>query len=206
MRDLDDFLPLILPYAPNAPEPIVFRCLRDAAIRFCDRTELWRSSDTITTDGLNPEPISMPPDAILAKIVTCAIDGIALDPVSIVDLSRDRPDWRTEDVGTGGASWYVSPDFGTVQAVPRASGTITVDFIAKPTVDALTLPDFLFDHYGQVLADGAAGAVLLMPGSFSNPQLGAGLSARFENKIDGLFNAGRRGQHRAPTHTRGRYF
>jgi hypothetical protein len=207
MRDLEDFLPLIQPHAVSAPEPVIFRCLRDAAIRFCERTRLWRCFDTITTTGTDPEPISMPPDAVLFEIAACSIDGRPLDPISLMDLAGRHPNWRTADVGSGGARYYVSPEFGTVQAVPRTAGTITVEFIGKPTADAQTLPDFLFDLYGPTIADGASGAVLLMPSTaFANPTLGAGLTARFEQKLDSLSGSGRRGQQRGPTRTRARFF
>lgn len=206
MRDLDDFLTLVLPFATGAPEPLVYRCLRDAATDFCQRTKLWRCTDTIITAGTDPEPLSVPPDAILYQIESCAIDGHPLDPITLPELAKKRPDWRTRDVGSEGARWYVAPERGTVQAVPLTAGKLLVEFVCKPTATALTLPDFLLDEYGQTIADGAAGALLIMPNqTFANPQLGAGLTQRFQAKLDTLSNAGVRGQQAGRTRTRGRY-
>lgn len=208
MRDLDDFLTLVLPFAGAAPEPIIMRCLRDAATEFCTRTKLWRGTDTIITGGAEPEPISVPTDAVLYEIASCAIDGRPLDPITLPELAKKQPDWRTREINCeGGGKWYVAPERGTVQVVPRTVGTLLVEFVAKPSAKALTLPDFLLEEYGQTIADGAAGALLIMPNqAFANPQLGAGLTARFQGELDSLSNAGVRGQQGGRTHTRGRYF
>lgn len=206
-RDIDEFLTLVLPFAGNAPEPLIIRAIRDSATEFCQRTRLWRDTDTITTSGADPEPISVPPDSILYEIASCAMDCRPLDPITLPELAKNIPDWRTADIGCGGARWYVAPERGTIQAVPLNSGTLLVEFIVKPTATAQTLPDFLLDEYGQTIADGAAGALLLMPNmAFANPQLGAGLVARFQGAIDSLSNAGTRGQQGGRTRTRGRYF
>jgi hypothetical protein len=206
MRDIDDFLTLVLPYAGAAPEPLIVRSLRDAATQFCERTRTWKGDDTIATNGAEPEPISVPSDAVLFEISSCAIDGDPLDPVTLKWLATERPDWRTREINSEGARWYVAPQRGTIQAVPRTAGTLFVEFVCKPSATALTLPDYLLDEYGQTIADGAAGALLIMPNTtFGNPQLGAALTARFVSKLDSLSNAGSRGQQGGRTRTRGRY-
>jgi hypothetical protein len=206
MRDLDDFLPLVQPFVAAAPEPTIFRHLRDAATRFCERTRLWRDCDTITTTGVDAEPISVPLDATLYEIARCFLDGRRLDPTSLDDLADERPTWRTDEVGCGGARWFVCPQPGTVQAAPRSSGTLRVETILKPSRDARTLPDFLFDLYGREIAAGAAARTLLMPDTaYANPSLGAALETDFTVALDRLTGAGLRGQQRAPVRTRARF-
>jgi hypothetical protein len=205
-HDFDDFLPFISPYAVSAPEPLVYRCLRDAAVQFCTRTKLWRDTDTIVTNGTYSEQISVPPDSILIEVVNCALGSRPLKPISLDDLARHHPTWRTDPI-CGSAEGFVCPEFGSVQAVPRASGTITVEIVVAPSADCTALPDFLYDYYVSDIADGASGAVLLMPDQeFANPTLGAGLLQRFESRISELAFSGRRGQQRAPARTRGRFF
>lgn len=207
MRDIDDFLPLVLPYAGSAPEPLMVRCLRTAATKFCERTKLWKCTDTIITTGNDAEPISLEPDSVLYQISSCAIDDRPLDPITLNELAKKSPNWRTAEIGCAAASWYVAPERGSIQAVPRSSGTLFVEFIAKPAATALTLPDFLLDEYGDDLANGAAGELLIMPNmAFANPQLGAGLISLFESRLNSLSNEGIRGQQGGRTRTRGRYF
>jgi hypothetical protein len=206
-HDFDDFLPFISPYAVGAPEPLVFNCLRDAAVKFCTRTRLWRDTDTIITNGAYPEPINVPQDSVLMEIVNCGMECRPIKPISLDDLARIRPTWRTDPLGCGSPEWFVCPEFGSVQGVPRSAGTLTIEFVAVPSADCTTLPDFLYDYYVRDIADGASGAVLLMPDQeFANPTLGAGLLQRFESRLDELSTAGRRGQQRASARSRGRFF
>jgi hypothetical protein len=206
MRDIDDFLTLVLPFAGAAPEPLVVRAIRDAAMLFCERTRTWQGEDTIATTGEEAEPISVPADAVLFEISSCAMDGKPLDPVTLKWLASERPDWRTREMNGERARWYVAPQRGTIQAVPRVAGTLLVEYVCKPSATALTLPDFLLDEYGPTIADGAAGMLLIMPNTtFGNPQLGAALYAKFVAKLDTLSNAGSRGQQGGRTRTRGRY-
>jgi hypothetical protein len=205
--DIDDFFPLVQPNALSAPEPLLTRCIRSAAIKFCQRTRLWRDHDTILTDGTEPEAINVPPDARFMEIITCALDGRPLTATTDAKLGRERPNWRTDDVGSGGARWFICPDFGTVWAIPKSSGRITLEMAIKPKITALTLPDFLLEDYGDTIADGATAAVLLTPNeAFGNPTLGAALSQRFEATLSTLFNKGLGGQQRGATRTRGSYF
>ena len=207
MRDIDDFLPLVMPCAPNAPEPTVIRHLRDAAARFCERTRLWRCTDTIVTDGKDAEAISAPQDGIVFEVRACSLDGRPLDPISLDKLALDRPNWRKEDVGSGGGKWFASPRPGTVQAIPRSSGTLFVEVALKPTMTALTLPSFMLDLYGQDIADGAAAGVLMTPeADFAKPDYGAVLKAQFEATLARLADQGSRGQQRAPRRQRAKFF
>lgn len=207
MHDLDDFLPLVMPYAASAPEPLVKRYLLKAATQFCERTRTWRCNEQITTDGQYPEQIPIPPDGVLYEIAGCIMWDVPLCPISIADLNRERPCWRTDTVATGCARWYISPEWGSIQAIPFTSGTLSVDVIYKPSYGATTLPDFLYDLYAETIADGAAGNVLVTPGqAFANPTLGAALLQRFDGRLGSLANSGHRGQQRALTRTRPSYF
>lgn len=207
MIEFDDFFPFIETNAVSAPEPLVERCIRRAAIRFCERTRLWRVMDSIVTNGLDPEPIAVPNDAVLFEISECSIDGKPLDPISISELALERPKWRTEDVGSGGARWYVSTEIGTVQVVPRSAGTVNVECVVKPAQRADTLPDFLFDLYAEDIAAGASAYVLATPNAaFSNPQVAGALNMNFEMRLNALFDAGRRGQQKARARARASYF
>lgn len=208
MKDIEDFISLVTPYAPSAPEPVVLRALRDAAVRFCERTRMWRVRDQFTTSGAFPEPISMHEDAVLYEIESCSLDGRNLDPIALDHLDVERPGWRDDDIGASGlARWFVSPELGTVQAVPRSSGVLAVQVICKPKAGAATLPDFLFDLHREEFAHGAAARVLMTPSeTFANPQLAAVLESKFEGRMTIIRNATARGQQKAPRRTKPQYF
>lgn len=207
MIDFDDFLHLIEPNAINAPEPLIFQSLRLAAIMFCERTRLWRGSDVIDTDGTNPEAVSVPTDSVLFEIAACAHGRRPLDPITIAELAHKRPTWRTEPVGASGfARWYVSPEWGTIQAVPLCAGCLTVEIVLKPSAHAESLPDFLLEQYGSDIADGASAMILAKPNaSFGNPQLAAALGARFGQRLGTLSNMGSAGQQKGRARARARF-
>lgn len=49
---LDEFLPLVSPYAPNALRPAMMQALRLAAIAYCEKTKCWRETVEIElTEG-----------------------------------------------------------------------------------------------------------------------------------------------------------
>ena len=217
-KTLDDFLPKILPNipAPGAPDPLVETCLNEAIIKFCEKTFLWRTTFQKDTDGTAAETVVVPDGSVLHEILRCSIgskdsSGVIcnlapLKPISLNDLADETPDWRTRAVGCESASWYVCPDIGTLQAVPRASGTLFAEIVLKPSAGATSYPDWLYDQYANTISEGAAAYVLTKPFEFANPQLASALFTNFSMELDRLFAQGRRGQQRAPTHTRARYF
>lgn len=234
MTDLDDFMPEAMVYAPNAPEPLVQRCLREAATRFCERTRLWRSTATIVTNGQQAEIIPPPADGQVYEVLSCSIFDSWIDdedddgddggdndndetietctesrplwPKSLDWLSKHRPDWRVETVSAGVARWYVCPDFGLIQPVPRTMGNLFVEFAVKPTAAATTLPDFMFNMYAEVIGIGAAAKILSVPDkSFANPDLAVALASMFDRRLGGLAASGFAGQQQAPARSRGRF-
>lgn len=205
MRPIEDALPLVAPYAPDAPEPLALRCILHAAIEFCQRSRSWRVSDSFTATG-EPDAVTVPIGAILMEIAACALDGRPLDPKSINDLADDIPDWRTETPQANAGRWYVSPEFGTVQIVPRSTGSVTAELIVKPRFDAKVLPDFLFDHYADVIEAGAVGNLLVMPDvAWANPSLASVKSRSFQGKLDSLSTVGHAGQQKAPVRTKAQF-
>lgn len=206
MIDLDVFLHMIEINALAAPEPLILQSIRQAALRFCERTRLWRDSDIIRTDGADPEPISVPNDSVLFEVFACSQGHKALHPITFAKLAEERPHWRIEPVGnTGGSRWYICPEFGTIQAIPRCAGILVVETIVKPSATAESLPDFLFENYGQDIANGASAMVLAKPNvAFGNMQLAGALNGAFETRLASLSNAGSTGQQKGRAHTRAR--
>ncbi len=221
MIEIEEFIPRVQVEAPAAPEPLIERAIRQAAIRFCERTRLWRDHDTIGTDGEDAETIAVPSESVLYEVAACAIappflhdastppplhNAIPLTPISMDDLSARWPNWRIMPIGGFGARHYVCPHFGSIQAIPRSSGTLIVEFILKPISEAQLLPDFLHRFYADDIAAGAAGIVLATPGKeFANPGLAMAMTKKFESRLGALSNMGERGQQRAISRTKARF-
>lgn len=205
MRDIDELLPKVMPYAPNVPEPVALRHIRDAARKLCDRTRLWKTTERQTITADDDEVASGLIDADVMEIVRARLDGVDLTPISPQDLDADWPDW--EEAEAGGPSRYITQVRpGRFAIVPRNAGTLSVRLILKPSDDAVMLPDFLVTEYGTAIGWGALADLLKMPGDFNNPALAVDFEQKFTNRLDTLATRAAKGQQRAPLRTTPRYF
>lgn len=204
-KDIDLLLRQVMPYAPACPEPLAIRHLRDAAIRLCERTKLWRDTDSFTVTTPESEGVCTIQDARLLEIRAARLDDQPLTPVTQDWLDDEFPDW--EDVVEVADPKYVTQSApNTVTLFPKATGTLSLRLILVPSEDATTLPDFLVDQYALEIGWGAAGEILTTPNAeFANPQLGLDFRARFEDRLNTLAWRATRGQHVAPLRTRGKY-
>jgi len=204
MKPLDPILKIVLPRANHCPEPIAIDAIRTAAITFCERTKLWRSSDKFkVSNGCNV--VAVPYGAVLHQIESARFDGNPLEPVSLSWLEENYPHWR--EVEGIGAKYITQVEPGTVRVVPSASGELALTTILKPSNDAEELEDFLIDLYARTLADGALAEILAIPGQmFSNPDLAVYYGNRFERELSWLSSQYVRGQQRAPIRITPQFF
>lgn len=201
MVDLDVFYPSIMPSAPGCPQPSADQALITAAQMFCERTRLWRGDDRFELAGEDCDVLCAPDCAIVYEIEHAEVEGRRLEPIAWADLNRDYPHWRDHD---GMARWITQAAPNTIKVLPyRATGTLRLSTILRPTDDADQLPDFLANQYRRFLADGALGEILMLPGqSFTNPEMAQFYMARFQNRLDSLSSRSSGGQQRAPLRTR----
>lgn len=206
MKDLDLLIPRVQVACASAPEPVIIRALRDAAIEFCRRTRIWRESDefdlsTEGCEGLAPYAGTQIYEISAAKFFSDDEDegGVPLVPVTMDWLDRERPRWRSEEAPP---TWITQTAPNMVRIAPKAEGRLRLELILLPAEDAIELPDVLVDTYARTIADGALGTILLLPGDFANPQLGAYHAGLFDQAIGRYGASVPRGQQRAPRRTR----
>lgn len=206
MMDIDDFLPVVIRFAPTCPEPILVQALRSAAIDICRAGRAWSDTITQALDGTAATTaINAPPHAAVISIASARFDGTLLKHVTLRWLDERFPSWRA---GSAGPSRFLSQDvLDAVTLYPIAAGRLDLNVSLKPSIDAAAVPAFLSTHHRDAMAWGAAATVMLMPGqSYSNPQLGPYYEARFASHLDGLRTRQPMGQTQATRRTTGRYF
>lgn len=205
MIELDVFLPKIMPRAQGAPRPAVYDAIRVAAQEFCMRTRLWRETDTLQTSQNDIDIIAVPHGAVLFEIESARFDGYPLDPVSISWLDQEVARWR--EMTAERPKWITQTEPDTVRLVPMGTGTVDLSLYLKPADDAEFLPDWMGNHYKQVIADGALAEVLTLPGQpFTNPDLAMFYSARFDKRVSSLSAANVKGQQNAKLRTTPNFF
>lgn len=207
MRDLDELLPQVMPLAPSCPEPVALRYLREAARQYCAAMSVWRDTDSFTVSAPEFEQLCTIPDAEIVKIETAHLGDAKLEPVALADLDARHPNWYIDE--SEGPARYITqigPD--SVSLYPRATGTLKLRLVLKPSLQATMVPDVLVTRFAEIIGRGAAGNILLVPNTeYTNPSLGAAHLAYFNSKINtGARFRAQAGQQRAPQRTKPRFF
>jgi hypothetical protein len=213
MIDIDDFLPEVMTHAPNAPEPLVMRYIREVAQDLCRRTRFWREWDDIAVFGdADGEGVCAIPDAQIYKIEDAALvtdeSRFKLVPVTPAWLDSNIPGWKYDYDGTEATpSYVVQTRPNTIMVVPKATGTLKVRLVLLPSRDAITLPDFLLEQYAPDIGKGAAARILALPvPEFANPALAAVLWGEFQGRLDTLAHEAQKTQLSARPRTKASWF
>ena len=203
MLDIDDFLPEVMRYAPNASDFAAQRFLIQAARDLCERCKVWRENDNISITAPEMQGVCTIADAAIVSIQSAMLNERALEPVRVEWLDAEIPNWATDTTET--TALYVTqirPD--TIAVVPRETGTLSVRFALKPSRNATSLPALLLENYAEEIGRGAAARILIDPNS-DNPQLGLAHQQWFSQQLDTIAVRVAKGQQKAPLRTRGRY-
>lgn len=206
MRDIDELLPQVLPFAPNCPEPVALRFIREAARKMCHDIRLWREYDTTVVSGPECTALLTIPDAEIVEIQAATINGHRLDPVTIAWLDSEHPGWdRPAEITAARYITQLNPK--TVAVSPREEGELTARYVLQPSMDCLEVPDTLVDLHAITLGKGAAARILMMPAvDFANPQLGSVLLGEFDGLVASLKTEHTKGQQGARLRTKGDWF
>lgn len=206
MKDLDEFLPNIRPFAPGVPDLVAYEYIRQAAIEFCEKTRLWRYDDVFTLSAENPEAVIAPSGAVIHEIERIDFNDQQLTKATPAQLDEWLPLWRAGTLD-GNPQYFTQTEPNTVALVPLGDGELKVWVWLKPAQDAEEVPDFMVDQYRQIIADGALTRILMIPGqSFTNAEMAMAFSAAFQEKLGKLFTKGITGQQRARPRAKGSFF
>lgn len=209
-RPLRDILPLVIPFTPGCPDFTAVVALRMAAITFCERSRIWREILTVTLDE-EGEVVATPDHAALHEIEQAfwGPDQIPLDPVRFAATTAvDRDD----SVTNGTPLNITQASANTITVFPFSPGDVTIYAILKPLagpeygVTGSTtkqdvqnvIPEFIFEQYSQMIANGALARLLMMPKTeWYNPRDAAKYQVEFEMNTAASHNKNISGQHKA---------
>jgi hypothetical protein len=204
---IDDMLPELLVFAPNAPDILCFRFIREAARKLCFDAKVWRQWTTVVIKPTNATAVvhalMSSPDSDYVEIEKARLNGKYLEPVTTDWLDAHNAGW---DIGTelGSARYITQLQPNSIAIYPREPGTCVMRMVMQPSRNCLTLEKNLIDIYGTIIGRAAAAQLLMMPGvDFSNPSLGAALHTEFLGKIATLKTMAVKGQQGARLRTTG---
>ncbi|MFB0692952.1 hypothetical protein ACA106_20720 [Agrobacterium pusense] len=208
MRDIDDMLPFLLPYVPNCADLTAYRCIREAARDVCEKADIWRERDTIEITDIDGECLSTFGDAEIKKIQAAKLNGVPLTPHSAGWLDENHAGWDGDNENEAPARFITQITPGKIMVAPRATGTLSVRLVLKPSLRAMTLPDFMLEKYATEIGKGAAGLALMLPNDDAgpNPAMATALLTEFNQFLDRLPMIAAKGQQGARPRTKASFY
>lgn len=179
----DTFYPYVQPHVPGCPEITIKLHLQEAAVDFCERSAVWRFDieQDFTAKTLSDYEIFVPDNSLLENILVLYLGGVPLKKVV------DSHHFRSSQSGLGRPRAYSLYQDASIRFYPTPDDKYTFDGVgvAKPTLDATGVEDFIYNTHGRAIACGALGKLLNIPGKeWTNPDLASYYTMKFAKAAD----------------------
>lgn len=211
---LSSFYPLIAPEVPGCPLILMREQILNAAIDFCERSQVWIAvqAPISVTANLADYTFTAPAGAVVHSIRSATFDGQPIDPLTREWCDVYLPGWRpgVSPVVTGIPVGITQMDPTGYRLVytPVANGTLIIEVSYKPDRNpaVTTLPDILFDEYKETVCCGALARLLIMADvPWRNPETAAVHAARFKEGYEGANLRQTKGFGRASLRVQGQF-
>ena len=189
-KTLAQFLPYILPEVIGCSDLLAKQKVISACIEFCEKSHYWRYTHPAINlvKDQKTYSLTMPADAQLVTIIDPVYyNGEKIEQHTKEYLDRYNQDWQ-DSFGMNATS-YTIPSKGVIRPIPYPDAALTggieeINLALKPTPAATSVEDFLLDDFFEVIAFGAKGRLMSMPGvEWSDINLGVYYLDLFEEAI-----------------------
>lgn len=177
MRPLRDFYPKIQPYITGCPEPTLDSALVDAAIAFCQDSQVIHQHTPLFTTEVNRSAYELesPTDQRVSTVRKVWIDGHKISPVPTDQVapsseSRGRPTHYWGQRGETGFELVLYP-------TPDDSYTVVADVAFCPTRRATQLDDDLLELWSDAIRSGTLARLWSIPGQSFSDMASASMAA-----------------------------
>lgn len=191
MIEFSTLYPRVLRHAPGCPIMTVLATLREGAIEFCERTQVWKRDVSYIKLAKNVRhfELSPPDDSEVITVSSVKYDGVTIDPQSTEWLDRWVADWQNKS-GNQPEYYFITlqDDIMRVNIYPKPSETlsefITCKLVLRPTVDSLGMDSEIFARYRSILVAGALRELLSINGkSWTDHKLAKKFHNQFESGV-----------------------
>ena len=200
--DLEDAVPAVAPYVNGAPFATILYHLREAAIEFCTRTLVWRVDldPILTVVDQGTYALKLPDESRVVKLLRYQLGEHPYGNIVTPDKGQDLLDYNSGY----DAIWTTDKLNVSVCPVPKAAGqSMAITVALRPSADALTIPEFLFEDYATCIAEGAVSRIAAIPRqSFTDLQQAAVYGAKFKDEMDRVAAAAGKGFGRSRNRSR----
>lgn len=196
MRAISDFFPRLLPHVVGCPDPLAQQAVLDAAIEFCERSQVLREQlDPVSlVIGQAEYDLYAPPQQEIARVMS-----VALDSATLLQADLDEVRFDTSTTNAKPLRFYtvrLDSIFSLrVSPAPDDVGTLVATVALRPARDATHLHGELFTRWIDPIVQGALFRLRTIPGQpFSDLALAgaaAAAAARLTNRARVEGNYGR---------------
>lgn len=166
----EKLLPDIRRHAPGVPDFIAEEAIRESAIRFCQKTDVYKREERVT---LSPNVDSYRLSVPNAYEVNHVIDVFNANGRRLDAVSYERLREVQERLQPGVPRFYGGFDNVRVQfaPLPKEAYQYLVIFSVKPTDSATAIPDEIGLEHSDAIAHGALARLLAQPEEWRDLQL-----------------------------------
>lgn len=179
----EEFYRLVQPHVPGCPEVVMDNHIRDAAVDFCERSEVWtyQALAEQTVDGVSDYPVAIPGSSVLENVISVHVDGLLLARVSELHSSNNP----TAPKGMPRRYSVFEDQELRFFPTPDRAYTLYATVVLKPTLAASGVEDFIFRTHGRTIACGAIASLMITPGKeWTNLELAAYYKTKFSRGAD----------------------
>jgi hypothetical protein len=150
-----DLHPLVARGASNCPNFVMERAIRESAIEFCERTDVYQLEETIflTTD-FDEYEVTPPENYEVCHYLDISLvtSNTALQPTSLKALRAEQ-----RRLAAGTPAYFASLDntHFFIAPKPAKDQEAAAIFSVKPTVEATEIPDTIGQEHREAIAAGA---------------------------------------------------
>lgn len=202
-----EFYPLVLSQVPLCPKPMVLKAIRDSAIQFCERTNVWKDTQEypVGTDAdymFENDSVAVVWRVDEAKIV----DGADLDIVSPEVADERYSGWRDGSVtGNPAVLTQTSEEYFTLVPAPTTDVVLHLGVSLKPAKASTYTERFLLNNHEEAIVAGALARLMGMPNKPWSSNAAATFAAVFNDKTVDVNLRVAKAFGRAPIRVRGQY-
>jgi hypothetical protein len=179
-----DFSQFIRPEVQGCPDYMIERAVRDSAVDFCTRTDVYVAEPEFVTivQNVNEYDLSIDEGSELNHILDIFDNTTKLKPVSYSVLLGALGNEST----TGTPQYYAQRDNTQfyLAPIPSTSSSYRVLYSLKPSSTSTSIPDTIGKEYREAISHGALFRLQMMAGQpFGNLSLAGTNRDLFEKSI-----------------------
>ncbi len=188
MTPISRFINHVLPHASGIPRAMVIDEVRNAIIRLCEDSAIYRV-DIPSADiqiGVDDYTIVPPTDTRVTTFVAFQYNGSPLSGYTEEELDQLDYNWRLGKTGTPTAYTMLAPDRFKLNRIPEETivDGMKIRIALKPTETTQEVDEVFYDDWQQAAISGALQNLLAMPKKpWTNAQLAKENGATFNGEV-----------------------